>query len=168
MRYLLLFIIPFLWSGCRNDEPILFELEFREDFEITAGLNTIETHHFLLRNINTNLDSYLSSFGYQESDISLINPNNATLEVLFGNSDLDFVFEVSVRAYKENPLDYQEIFYRENVPLNTSSVLQLLPTLVDVKKLMQEDVFNIDVAFLFRNAPPQFIDARLTLDLLAK
>lgn len=168
LSYLLVLLLPLLLTNCKKEENVLFRMEYNETFEIKAGLNTFETHHFLIQNRNTNINSYLAGYGGDASELMAINPRSARLETLFSNATYDIVLDVSVRIYEDDPNDYKEIFYREDVPLNTGATLDLIPTLVDVKEMMTEDRYNIDVAFLFRNPPPEFIESRLTFDFFVK
>ena len=167
-RYLLIFLLPLFLTNCKKDENVLFRMEYTEAFEIQAGLNTFETHHFLLKNINTNINSYLANYGGSASELLAINPRSARLETLFSNATYDIITDISVRMYLDDPTDYKEIFYREDVPFNTGSNLDLIPTLVDVKEMLTDERYSIDVAFLFRETPPEFIESRLTFDFFVK
>ena len=164
MRYLLLLLLPLLFTNCGKDETILFQMKYNEEFEIPAGLNTFETHHFLIRNITTNYDNLLNTFGREDSEVTTIKPQNARLDAIFSSAEYDIIREISIRVYKDNPSNFQEIFYMDNVPLNTDGDLNLIPTLVEVQDKLTSESFNVDVAIQFRQTPTQFIESRLTLE----
>lgn len=168
MRYFLLLLFPLIVSSCGKDDIILFEMEYTEDFEIQAGLNSFETHHFLIKDISTNYNNLLQTFDQTDSQVSNINPQNARLDALFSSATYDIIREISVRIYKDDVTNYKEIFYIENVPLNTGGDLNLIPTLVDVRDILSGDSFNIDIAIQFRQAPAQFIESRFIFDFLVK
>lgn len=167
-RILFLFLATILFSNCGKDETILFSMPYQDSFEIPAGLNTIDNHYFVLENIPTNKTSLFNANNVTDEDIVTINPESCRLTAVF-NSEYGFLFDVSVRMYTDDPLDYKEIFYRENIPENTGSQLDLIPTLVNVRDFMMEETFNVEIVLIRPRVPsPEFIDTIVKFEFAAK
>jgi len=165
---IIFFLSLVLITSCEKDELGLFEMSYMEDFTIQAGLNTFDAWYFELKNIDSNTDNYLSTFGFDRSEITKVDPKSARLVTLFSDVEYRFVQEVSVRLYQDDPGDYQEIFYRENVPFNTKGEIGLLPTLVDAKEKLTQEKFNIQIRMEFRETPPEFVESRIEFDFIVK
>ena len=163
MRYIFLLIaLPFLFFSCKKDPNVLFEMAYpNNDFSIAAGLNPFDVHYFILRNIQTNSDSLFSFHNIKASAITQIQPSSARLSAIFASSDYSFIRKIEIRIFKDNPDDYNVLFYRDDVPFNTGQDLGLIPNGVNIKKYMVEDHFGIVVRMELRNISPEFIESRL-------
>lgn len=167
-----LLVLPVLFFSC-GDDGVGFDMSYRQDFEIPAGLNTFDTHIFPFVNIPTNKNSFFIANDVTEADITDIIPREARLNIDFGDEDFYFVRQVIVEILTEE-VDgdgnrrWKEIYFRENVPLNTGRTIVLLPSLPKVTELLTSDQFTVRVEMLFRDISPTFIDARLEMVFLAK
>jgi len=158
---LIVLFLSLLFLQCKEEPQILFEMPYRVDFEITAGLNPFDAHYFNSPNINSKVDTLFSVHNVDQNEIISIQPHIGRLSTVFNDVDYDFVRDISVRIYNDDPDDFREIFYRDELPLNTKGDIDLLPTLTDIQDFVKNDQFNIIVRFEFRNAPPEFIQSRL-------
>lgn len=167
MKKVSLFILfAILIVSCKKDEDILFDLPYVREFSIPAGLNTFDAHYFRLENIP--IGNYLSSNNVTATDLAAIRPGNARISSIFsGLGDYSFIFEISVRMYTEDENNYKEIFYRDNIPLNTGEDLDLIPTLVDVRDFMGNTRFNLLVRLELSGVPPASLDTRLNFNFKA-
>ena len=168
-----LLLLPFLFSNCKSDDglTVAFEMEYpNQSFEIPAGLNTIESHFFVIDNIPTNKDFFFGSF--KEEDIKSIIPAFARITSLEGNNtDYDFLFEVSIRICAEdNPFNCaREIFWRDQIPANIGNRVDFIPNDIDVKEILTGESFTIEVVLLrLVSPPPTFIDTRIELGFEAR
>ena len=75
------FLVIFLFTGCKDEPDILFEMVYERDFNIPAGLNTFETHYVYLRDIS--LGSYFTSNNVDPSALLAINPGSARMSTIF-------------------------------------------------------------------------------------
>lgn len=171
-KLLFLLIIPIFFFSC-GDDGVGFDMSYRQDFEIPAGLNTFDTHVFPFVNIPTNKNSFFTANDVTESDITSITPREARLNINFGDEDFYFVRQVIVEILTEEldnngNLRWKEIYFRENVPLNTGRSIILLPSLPQVTEELTSDQFTVRVEMLFRDISPTFIDARLEMVFLTK
>ncbi len=167
-RFLFLFSLVFLLSNCKKEEPVLFTMPYQETFEIPAGLNTIDTHHFVLSNISSNKANFFSANNVTDDDVVTINPELCRMTSVL-NANYDFLFNVSIRMYTDNPDTYKEIFYRDNVPSNTGSQLDLIPTLVNVRDFLVAETFTVEVVLERPRVPsPEFIDTVIRMDFAVR
>ncbi len=164
---LFLLLLPILFSACGND-GVGFNMSYRQDFEIPAGLGTFDTHVFEFVNIPTNKNVFFSANDVTESDITDITPRDARLSINFGEEDLFFVREVVVEIFTQDNQRGKEIYFRENIPINTGNSIQLIPSLPQVTEILTGDQFSIRVEMLLRDISPTFIDVRLEMVFLAK
>ncbi|MFK7932792.1 MAG: hypothetical protein AB8G22_04740 [Saprospiraceae bacterium] len=174
MRLLQYFLIclPLLFLSCNPDDGLefAFRMEYPNNiFEIPAGLNTIESHFFVLEDIPSNLGLYFAEA--DTADIRAIVPREARLTSLDGtNIDFDFIFEISIRLCRtDGSLCNREIFYRDQIPENIGSSLGLIPNENNVKEELLAGEYTIEVVLQrLAYSPVQFIRARLDLTFDAR
>lgn len=163
-----------LFYGCDDDElDAAFVMNYPNlEFEIPAGLNTVESHFFVIRNIPTNRESFFGNFSPE--DISAIIPASARLVSLDGgNVDYDFALEISVRlcTTEDGTEDcrFNEIFYRDPVPENVGSEVGMIPNEQNVADFLTQDQFTVAVVLRRLVRPPvTFVRTRLEMRFEAK
>ena len=143
-------------------------MTYQRDFEIGAGLGVFDTHVFELNGISSNREIFLANQGVNESDITDIIPLEAELSLNFADVQLAFIQEVVVEIFNRDDPIGREIFFRENVPMNTGIRLNLLPSLPDVREFVLQDEFSIRVEMRLRNITPQFLETRFDFQFFAK
>ena len=161
-------LVLFTFSNCEKEEPFLFSMDYERNFEIPAGLNIFSPWDFQLNNIPTSKVAFLSANNATEEDVTEITPRSARITSLIASEDFSFIRDISVRMYKNDVSDYQEIFYRDNIPLNTSGNLSLIPTLVNVEKKLFDEEFNVVIKMEFRDSPPQYTEVVLDLEFAVR
>lgn len=162
-----LLAIPIIFATCRDNGPG-FNMTYQRDFEIPAGLGVFDTHVFELNGIPTNKAAFLSTTGANENEITAILPKEAELSINFANVDFIFVGEVVVEIFTRNDIAGTEIFYRDEIPLNTGQRITLLPSLPEISEYLTEDEFNVRVELRLRDITPQFLDVRLDFQFFAR
>ncbi|MCP3894385.1 MAG: hypothetical protein GY706_07120, partial [Bacteroides sp.] len=166
MKYLLLLLTPLLFIQCNkeDDAKTAFRIELHNlNFEIPAGLNIFESHHFIIRNVPTNFRALLDQSGLTEEEVTGIDPRAGNMLAIFPSDDYGFIYEVSVRLYVEdNPTDIMEVFYRENVPENTGADVGLIPSLADAQRMLTNDLVTVEVVLRrLRGSTSSSIESRL-------
>jgi len=162
-----LLMLPILFSTCKGD-GLGFNMTYQRDFEIPAGLGVFDTHVFELNGIPTNKAAFLSTSGANESDITAILPREAELSINFANVDFVFVGEVIVEIFNQEDFVGTEVFYRDEIPLNTGRAITLFASLPEIGRYLTGDEFNIRVELRLRDISPQFLDARLDFQFFAR
>lgn len=160
----------FLTVGCIKDNEVKpgFDMLFREQFEIPAGLNPYVVHHFYFRNLPTRFQQILDQQGRTASQVTGVLTASGVLSGIFGDANFNFLSEVSLRAFKEPNISNQvEIGYRLPVPLEPGNRLDILPSLADVKRYAQEDRMGLDLALRLRDITRQTTTVQLDLRLRA-
>lgn len=175
MKYLcFLFGTILLLTSCRNNEDEVFEMRFELDVVYEAGLSQFEAHFIDSYNIATRIEDLLAASGRSREDITAILPKSAEIVNQQSDISLDFVRNIIVESFdgsilnpdiKENET---EIFFRDPVPVERTTFIQLLPSLPDVKEQLLEDSFNISLRSELRAPPPSTIEARLILRFTAQ
>lgn len=157
-----------MFTQCGKDEcKEGFELGYENiSFEIPAGANTFETHNFLIDNIPSLYGSFLDANGTDAAEVKAINSKYIRLISLSPGAEYDII-ESAILLISADGLPEIEIAFLEPVPLSTGSVLELFPSLPDVKEYLEEDNFSLKVKIRFRQIPQQFIETRLEFGFLA-
>ncbi|MFK7771211.1 MAG: hypothetical protein AB8F94_03690 [Saprospiraceae bacterium] len=172
MKKIFWLVLPlvFLFSNCKKDDDILFEMDYFYDFTITAGLSPFSgTHFFEITDIPSLSDVLFSQSGKTAEELNAINPGRAVLRGIFANPDNSYIQEVSVKIFsKEDPTVEREIFYRDQIALNASGDLGLIGTLIDAKSYLEKDDFGIRIAMRLRDISPETIEMRLDFSFFAK
>ena len=172
------FLSIFLLFACNSDDlELAFRMEYPNRlFEIRAGLNPFESHYFIQTDIATNKDFFFGD--YTTADITEISPLFARITSMEGTSiNYGFIEEVSVRICSEQIYTQndaiekctREIFYRDDIPINTGSEFELIPNGLNVKSLLTQADFGIVVVLRrLRDFPPTSINTRLDMGFQAR
>lgn len=138
------------------------------DFNLQAGLNTLETH-FYRTALQSQYQAQLDASGRQDSDVISITPKYAELSTVFNDEDLDFIRQVFVRVYDlTDPNNIsQEVFYLDPVPPNTRKTIRPFPGLNNVLDIASQPAFGIEVGISLWTVTPKTFDMRLEFELSA-
>lgn len=163
---MILLVVALCSSSCNKDKRNeLFVMTQEMEFEIRAGLNVVETHFFVQPATASTYKAFLELSGFDESVVATIEPKFADLTTAFGDVDLDFVRYIEIRVFDSFDVDYQrEVFYLDPVLPNTRGTIYPFPGLSDVKGIVTEPAFGIEVRLIFRYPPPSTFNMRLSLD----
>ncbi len=164
-------VLLFFSGSCNkdNDSGPGFEMIFQENFYIPPGLSPFETHHFFRENIQSRFQQYLVQNGKTEDDIESILLEQGSLTGQFGDAQLEFIQEISVRIYDGIDVsDYIETGYRQPVPFDAGNTIGLIPTLANTKRFIADNRYGIDVVLRIREIPQIESEVRLDLKLKAK
>jgi hypothetical protein len=166
IRYFFLtFCSIVLLAGCSDETPqALFSFTKEVTLEIPAGLNTIDTHNFLERDITNEVQLILDQRNLTWDDISRVDPGDVTL-TSFDVSNYRFIQAVSILiSNPANPAVEKEMAFLEPVPINTKGDLHLFPTLVDLKEILSGRMYTLRTKIKLRSITPVFIEARLLIE----
>ncbi|MGK0363761.1 MAG: hypothetical protein ACI85O_000814 [Saprospiraceae bacterium] len=169
----LLFSLLFVTSCKKNKDEIIFPFPLQDiDFAIPPTASTFQVHYFNLDNVVTNHEGLFSSNNIDEMSDYRIVPAEASFNVLVGNIDYDFIEQMSIRICNAGDVSENcgiEIFWRQPVPLNVGSILDLIPSDIDIKQYLTQEKVNIQVKLeMLRQNPPQFVETRLLLDFAVR
>lgn len=168
----LLFLFLLAGFSCKKDEgPELlpgFDMLYQQEFIIPAGISEFEVHHFQFENMTTRYEQYLSQHKKTDADITGVLTGKAAITGIYGDADLSFIDQVSIRVYDEaTPNDYVEIAYRYPVPLDPGNNLPIIPSLADVKRFFKQSRVSVDVVLWLRQPTLQESEVRFDLQMKA-
>jgi hypothetical protein len=154
-----------LVTSCTDTQNKLFDMTIEADFVIPPGLNTLDTHYFIIERVPTRFRNFLLG---SPDEIDQILSENAVLSARFTSVDWSIIREISVMAVSINdPNDKREIFYYNLLDFNQRNELRLIRSLPDVRDILNQDFFNLEVRLNFRTITPVEIESRLTMNFIA-
>ena len=135
----------------KDDLNVVFRMDYPNlQLTIPAGLNTIDSHFFILREIPTNKSFFFGSI--DEATITEITPSFARINAIQNFADFAFVDEVVIRICEDNAIFTKddvntkcrrEIFFREAIPLNTGTVIEMIPNSTNLKSILTGETFTV-------------------------
>lgn len=164
-RYTLLLLVGALLSvGCRQDEgERLFDLNYLpREFTIPAGYSPFQALVFSYETLPTNFAAALAQTSFTEVDVNAILPSFARLTSL-DNLDFSFLSAVSVRICPVGNsvcTEADEVFFLSDIYNRRLDRLTLDPGLRNVKSLMTEDRFKMEIVFFLGETSPYNISCR--------
>ena len=163
--YFLLFVV--LGISCNKDSRTeLFELNHVVDFDLQPGLNTFDTHFFVISPVPSLFDTKLAASGHTADEVVAIEAKDAYLSSTFGDINLQFIHRISVYIFDPfNPDDKIEFFYLDPTPFRNSTSWRLFPGIADVSEWIDSDYFGVEIRLELREVSPTFIPMRLEFDL---
>jgi hypothetical protein len=153
--------------ACNKDNRTeLFELNYFVDFNIVPGLNTFDTHFYVVEPLSTFFDEKLLTSGYTADQVIAIEAKDAFLSSVFGDQDLEYIHRISVFIFDPfNPSDRTEFFYLDPTPFRSETAWRLFPGIADISEWIERDYFGIEIRLNFREVTPTFTPMRLEFDL---
>jgi hypothetical protein len=170
MKYRWFFFLGLLIcvSCTRDNRTELFELNHFVDFEIQPGLNTFDTHFFVVSPLSSSYQTMLAGLGLSDDDVITVEAKDAFLSGTFGDVNLKFIHRISVYIFDPfHPSDKIEFFYFDPTPFRNETTWRLFPGITDVHEWVARDFFGIEVRLEFREVSPSLIPMRLEFDLRA-
>ncbi len=147
-------ILPviFMALSCHKDNRTeLFVLNQLVDFDVQPGLNTIDTHFFVIAPLKSTYDQKLSESGYKATDVIGIESKDAYLSSIFKDVNLRFIDQVSIYIFDPfNPDDKIEFFYFDPVPYKNTFSLRLFPGIADLTHWVDQEFFGVEIRLHFR------------------
>ncbi len=151
-----------------DDLTPAFDMQFQQNFVIPVGISAFEVHHFQFTNIPTRYQQYIDQYKKTDADINHIFTGKAAITGIFGDVNLNFIDQVSIRLYDPAyPNDFIEIAYLYPVPLDPGNNLPIIPSLADAKRFMGQSRCAIDVVIWLHNTTTEESEVRLDLEMRA-
>lgn len=156
-----MFFLPvvLLFSACNKDRDLpAFDIDYLADVTFQAGLNSFETHNFLITDIPTQRQAFLNG---SLDGITRIAPQRLNIQAR-NIGTYEWIEQIEVYAYTDTEPEVLVAFY-DFVPQNTGASLELVPSaIVDMKEHFATDFFSLKVKIRPRYTNVQSIDTRLT------
>src|SRR5688500_17966765 len=164
---LTLLLVGLTTVSCNKDNRTeLFELNHFIDLSNHPGLNTFDTHFYVVSPVTSIYDNKLAAAGLTPEDVIAIEAKDAFLSSTFGDINLEFIHQISVYIFDPfNPSDKIEFFYLDPTPYRNSNSWRLFPGIADISEWVDRDYFGVEIRLTFREVSPSFIPMRLEFDL---
>lgn len=165
-RLNVLLMIVLCCYSCKKSTVPLFEMDLTFDLDIPAGLNTLESHFFIVQGVPTFIESQLNNNGLNIDDVGFINAITANMETRFSGLDLDFVENIGVHLLEENEIDNRrEAFYTFNdfVQLGSKTEIAMTPSLLNLKPELSNQTVDLEFKINLRGFLPSELDTRVTM-----
>ena len=163
---ILAILLSMFFLRCGTSVDALFIMNLEADFTIQPGLNTFDTHYFLINNVPTRASTYIGQ-GVTSDQINQVLPNRAELNGRFDAIDWGIVREIEILiSTPGNPNNKKEVFYHDRVNFENVNELRLLSSLSEVKDILFEETVDLEVRIRFRATTPIEIDSRLTMNFV--
>ncbi len=143
----LFLIAVLLVSACKSENEVPDRImPYVLDFEIPSGLNTFETHFFVFDNVRTQVEDFFPEDDLPLEEVSLIRPRRAELQLRDPNITFNDIrsVEIHIQSKEEDAREF-EIFYTLNLRQRDRQVIELLPTLSNVKEVFVSDRMEVQV-----------------------
>jgi len=156
------FLLNLLYS-CTTETPA-FYIHKEHDFTIPAGLNTLETHFFIIEDIQNNFLAEIEANGIKLENIISVNAGKGLFTPVFNEFNYGALRDISIWMVSyDDPTIRKEIYYRDEIPLNKTQELKLLSGIANLKDfLISEQKFYLEIQLKFRNFVPSNTDNRFT------
>ncbi|MEM1215219.1 MAG: hypothetical protein AAGJ82_06020 [Bacteroidota bacterium] len=155
-----------LFTGCREDfGESLFVMDYPPQlFTLEAGQNVIPQPVFVANNILTNYDNFRDATNTAETDVTRIQPRYARL-VSENGFDFGFLDQVEIRICAAHPTDpcvmSEEVFFIDDLYRRNITTINFAPGLRNVKDLLEQNVYKLEVIFFPGEIVPSSVECRL-------
>ncbi|MFZ1749302.1 MAG: hypothetical protein WAU01_03890 [Saprospiraceae bacterium] len=164
MKYTLLYMLGLIivFTSCDKETIVRYEVPIDAEFDIPTGLNTVETHYFIIRNVPTYYKQNADIKGVDTSSIINVVASRGLVKSKFQEVDFDFVERVSIYAVSQkDPTIKREMYYLDFVPLTTRAELRMLSSTTSLRDLLKEEFIDLEVRLNVRSFTRSNIRARI-------
>lgn len=152
-----------LLTSCNKDDRTKYEERLELDIKIPTGLNLIETHTFEIYRNKTFFKSNQMLNGYQLDEIDAINAASGSIRSIFSSNGLGFIENITIRVFDPLvPNSTKEMYYRDFIPTNQGSSMNLFGGLADLTPILTNDEFVVQVKLKFRSFVPPNTELRIS------
>lgn len=165
-RYIFLLSILSFFS-CKTKVPI-FEIPQEVNFVLPLGKDPLATHHFIIHNIPSFLNKKLETNNIKLSEIKELYAGRGKIESVVYNSNFGTIYKISISIFKEGDFDNRkEIYYHDEIPNIRRGELKLLSTGEDIREILLEDKYGMDVEVQFKVFTVEYIECRMNFNYVA-
>lgn len=158
----ILFLALMCMVSCEKDTPVRYEVALSADFDIPSGLNTVETHYFIVRNIPVFYKFNADRNSVDTSTITNVLASRGLMRSLFSDADYNFISRVQVYAVsRKDPTLKREMYYLDFVPNSTGRELKMLSSTTQLKEILSEEIIDMEVRLNFRAITTSLLSTRI-------
>jgi len=142
-------------SGCGESLNFKYEVPVAVIFDVPQSeINQFTELTVTIENVITDFAPFLEANGTAANQVTSVQPGRCILSSAFGNVDMGFLNEISVRARSNSdPNRVEEIFYFTDFRFQEGPDVPLISSAREVSDIMSEPTIDIDVVMTFQGNP---------------
>jgi hypothetical protein len=149
-------------SSCTDNINTIFDQPISARFDIPSGLNTVETHYFVIPNVPTFFKEASNNNNVDPSTVVKVLPIRGLIRGTFGSEDFGFIDRITIWAVsKKDPTVRAEIYYLDQVPFSVDNEIRLLSGSGNIAEIIKEDFINVEVGLTLRDFNSRNIPATI-------
>ncbi len=165
--YISLLAFFVFFSSCKTKTPV-FRIDEEVSFTIPAGLSPLLVHHFQIKNVKSLLSEVLEENKMDINAIDELYAGKGKFVSFYNNSNYGIIDKVSVWINKSGEEDNQfEIYYLDEVPLNRKGELKLLSSGQDIREVLLNERYDIDIEVRLKYIITEPIESRFIFSYVA-
>jgi len=148
---------------------VLFEIPFRINFEVGAGLSSVQKYFFIEADQPSNIAALKAQFDVGEDEVLTIRPASAIFSSVLQEVDFTFIEEIEISLFKG--LDKEEdttVFLTDIVPVNAGRNVNVLPFDDIVTEFIDQPFVNFKIGMRFRAPTPISIQGNIDIIFTAE
>jgi hypothetical protein len=152
-KFSIFFIVILLLThiSCEDERVVLFNGSMSSRLDIPSGLNIVETHYFIIRNVPTFFAQRAANAGINLADVSNIQSAKGLIKATFQQEDFRFVENISIYVSSTiDPSKKREMYYLEPVPFNIGEELRMLSATSELKEILSDEFVDLEIRLNFR------------------
>lgn len=163
-NFIIIMIFGIVLGACSKDEKQFVEVKLDLEVNLPAGLNSLETHYFVYKNVPNFYTQSLLSNGISKERVDKITGFRARLSGSSGTANFELFRRISVFAVeKDNPSNRLEMFYLDDIPFGITTEIELLTSISNLKSVMEaDDLYTLEFQIEFKTFVP--FDQRIKFD----
>jgi len=165
--FLLVISATLLFCGCSKDEEPRFTMPVEVALFFPAEFNTIETHTVEFFSVPNQLQLRLEQNGMTEDQITSIVSGRGQIIPVTSNVQYQLMNNIRVNVSSiDNDSDINEMYYNDFIEFDHEGNLELLSSISELKDIMKEGVFNLQIKYNLRQSLLTATEHKLRFDLL--
>ena len=156
------FLVILLFTSCEKETVVRYEVPLVAEFDLPTGLNTVETHYFIIRNVPTFYGQNAALKGVDTSTIINVFASRGLIQSKFQDVDFDFISRISIYAVsKKDSNKKREMYYMDFVPLTADTQLRMLSSTTQLKDILKDEFIDLEVRINLRSFTTSNIRAKI-------
>ncbi len=165
--YILLLILSISLFSCKTKTPV-FRIDEEVSFTIPSGLSPFLVHHFQIKNVKSLLSKVLEENKIDINAIDELYAGKGKFVSFYNNSNYGIIDKLSVWINKSGEEDNQfEIYYLDEIPFNRKGELKLLSSGQDIREVLKNDEYDIDIEVRLKHVITEPIESRFVFSFVA-
>jgi len=166
VKYIFVISLCFFLLGCSNEGRELFDIRIETFFDIPAGLNSLETHFFIIRDVPTRIEAIGSNL--QDNEVLSVKSSTGVLRGRITSNDYRIIDQIAISAISStDENNKKEIYWMDFIPLDQTGDLQLFSSLPNVREIILQETIDLEIKISFKSFTPVNMENRLIMNFKA-